>query len=84
MSEIHCGLTDIVVRGWRSCALEINVNIVVSQHNMDFIKPEPDPGGLEFQSSAPSEHQVTDVKHEEPALINCQLVKNENEVSCMI
>jgi hypothetical protein len=59
------------------------VNIVVSQHNMDFIKPEPDPGGQEFQSSAPSEHQVTDVKHEEPGGINFQLLKTENEVSCM-
>jgi hypothetical protein len=52
---------------------------------MDFIKSEPDPGGQEFQSSAHSEHQVIDIKQdEEPVLINFQLMKTENEVSCMM
>ncbi|XP_033606643.1 uncharacterized protein LOC111862683 isoform X9 [Cryptotermes secundus] len=49
-------------------------------HNMDFIKPEPDPGGRAFRSSAHSEYQVTDVKQdEEPVVINFQLMKTENE-----
>jgi hypothetical protein len=61
------------------------MNVVVSQHNMDFIKPEPGPGGQEFQSFAHSEHQATDVRQdEEPVLINFQLMKTENEVSCMM
>jgi hypothetical protein len=47
---------------------------------MDFIKPEPDPGGQEFQLSATSEHQVTDVKQEEPVEINFQVLKTEIEV----
>jgi hypothetical protein len=52
---------------------------------MDFIKPEPDPGGQAFQSSAHSEHRVTDVKQEEePVVINFQLLKTENEVSGMM
>lgn len=58
---------------------------MVSQNNMDFIKPEPDPGGQAFRSSAHSEDQATDVKQDkEPVVINFQLMKTENEVSCVM
>jgi hypothetical protein len=69
----------------RSCVLLINGNIVVSQQNMDFIKPEPDPGGTSFQSSAHSDHEVTNIKQDEdPMGIHFQLMKTENEVSCIM
>lgn len=53
----------------------------LTDHNMDFIKPEPEHSGQAFRSSAHSDHQATDVKQdEEPMVINLQLMKTENEV----
>jgi hypothetical protein len=48
------------------------------QQNMDFIKPEPDPSGH-------SEYEETFIKQDEDSMeINFQLMKTENEVSCII
>lgn len=62
--------------------LMIKMNILVLEHNMEFIKPEPKPDGELCSISFVNGNHLTDIKEEEdPLLIRYPLMKAENEVN---
>jgi hypothetical protein len=62
----------------------VNVKILVSQHNMDLIKCEPDPGEESYLMFSCNDGGQNDVAQREiPVLLGVSIMKTENEVICL-
>ena len=58
------------------------MTVLIYQHNMDYIKSEPDPDA-EVHSASCSEIQLVDIKQEEqPLSISFPPANDGNDVSC--
>jgi hypothetical protein len=58
------------------------MDVPVSQHNMDFMKPEPDEES--YLASSGNKNQLVDVKEDEDAhLMKFPVSNSENEVSLL-
>jgi hypothetical protein len=64
-----------------TCVLVVNVKILVSQHNMELIKCEPDPCEESYLTCSCIDGRQNDVAQSEiPLLLGVSIMKTENEV----
>ena len=62
----------------------VNMKILVSQHNMDLIKCEPDPCEESYLTCSHNNGRQNDVAQSEiPVLMGVSIMKTENEVICL-
>lgn len=76
--------SQYIITHWNELkyTLMIKMNILVLEHNMEFIKPEPKPDGELCPTSFINGNHWTDIKEEEdPLLIRCLIMKVEKEVN---
>jgi hypothetical protein len=57
----------------------VNVKILVSQHNMDLIKCEPDPCEESYRMCSHNDGRQSEI----PVLMGVSIMKTENEVICL-
>ena len=64
--------------------LVVNVKILVSQHDMDLIKCEPDPCEESYLMCSRNDGRQNDVAQSKiPVLMGVSIMKTENEVICL-